>query len=195
MNDLDARVGDRAHDAGHDARRPAHAGADDRELRAVRAHPQRQVEVAQFARARVSTFSSSHTKNTPASLTLIMSIEMSAPREAVEELAVERRRASPSSLSLEMTRKNATSRSAVMPVTGRSRSIGVAFVDQRPDVGAQALHRVRRVGRVRELGGFGVHDLGAVPGELDHLGRLTRSTACAPATRRGSAVITPLTSV
>jgi len=51
----------------------------------------------------------------------------------------------------------------------RHRMVGVdrrVVVDRRADVAAQTLHHVRRARRARQLGGFVVHDLGAVSGQL-----------------------------
>ena len=87
-----AGLGDRAHDAVHDAGRAAHAGADDRELRAVRAHAQREVEIAQLGAHARRRSPSSHTKNTPAALTLIMSIEMPRSASRSKIIAIEHRR-------------------------------------------------------------------------------------------------------
>ena len=66
-------------------------------LRAVRPHAQRQVEVGEFAPHRLDVLAS-QTKKMPALLTLIMSTETPRSASRSEELAVERARATTSSM-------------------------------------------------------------------------------------------------
>ena len=93
-----------------------------------------------------------------------------------------------------MIRTHVTRPVDVTPVTGRS--VADAVVDERSAIGLQTFDRVTRTRTMRVLGGLVVHDLRALIRELDHLGqRRALESFARSGTRRGSAVIAPLTSV
>ena len=158
-----------AHDAGHDARRAAHAGADDRELRAMHPHAQREVEVVQFGAHAFDVLVVAHEEH--AGVVDVDHVDRDVLRgEPIEQLAIERRAAA----LIAETLDDAEERDVAQRRDAGDRAVAIdrrIVVDQRADVAAQALDRIRRLGGVREFGGLGMHDFRAVAGEFDHLGR------------------------